>query len=192
MKLEDQLGGGLAEQALGGSGKKALAGAVHEAEAGVLVEGKDGDVDLAHDRTEQHGGFERAEALLAECGAEGVDLAHDFGESIIRTRRAAAHGVVPFAQGAEQVGERLQGEDNALADRDGAAEPYGSDEDTERPLDTAGETARPEEPESDGRAGEGCEDGEQDNAGFVAEARGLFVRLHGIVFTAETQRRRGF
>ncbi len=62
---EAEFAGGEAEQALGGAGEQAFAGAIDEAQFVFVVEGKNGDVDFFHDRAEQPGGFQRAEALLA-------------------------------------------------------------------------------------------------------------------------------
>ena len=53
----------MAEHALGRRGKQFLAGAVDKAERLVAVEGKDGDIDLLHNRAQKRGGLEGAEAL---------------------------------------------------------------------------------------------------------------------------------
>src|SRR6266849_7121030 len=63
---EAEFGGGKAEQALGGAGEEAFAGAIDEAQLVFVVEGENGDVDFFHNGAEEPGGFQRAEALLAQ------------------------------------------------------------------------------------------------------------------------------
>lgn len=51
--------------ALGRLGEKPFSGAIHQTQVLVAVESEDRDVDLLHHFAEQHGGFERAQSLLA-------------------------------------------------------------------------------------------------------------------------------
>ena len=74
------------------------------------------------------GRLERAEALLAQRLGERVDLDQDLAERIVAARAARADREVPLAQRREQVRQRLQREDDALAQRDGDARPEADDE----------------------------------------------------------------
>ena len=56
---------------------------------------------------------ERTRWRLQQIG-EGVDLGGQFAEGVAGACSAGAKGVVAFAQGGDDVGERLQGADQAL------------------------------------------------------------------------------
>ena len=99
--LQLQVACRLTEQALGGGGQQALAGAIHQAQTLVFIEGEDGHGDFAHHGAQQGGGLHGAEALFAERAAQGIDLAHDFAESVVGAGRAATHRKIPLAQRAQ-------------------------------------------------------------------------------------------
>ena len=124
-----------AEQALGALAEEPGAGPVDELQLLVLVEGEDGDVDFRHDFSQQRGRLERVEALMPQRFDQRVDLDQDFAERIAAARAPGANGEVSFTERGEQIGERLQGQDDAFAQREREAEAEGDDDDGERPLD---------------------------------------------------------
>ena len=93
------------------------------------IEGEHRDVDLLHDRAEERGGLDRAEALFVQRFGERVDLDQRGAEWIIRIGGAAANREVVLAKGGKQVGQRLQRHDDAGADGGGEAEQRAEDED---------------------------------------------------------------
>ena len=159
------------EQPLRGLRQQAGAGAVDELQLVILVEREDRDVDLRHDLAQQRRRFERVEALMPQRFDQGVDLDHDLAERVAAARAARPNGEVPLAERGEQVRERLQGQDDALAQREREAEAERDDEDGERPLDLRRVVAGPEEDERDERARQRRGERHQQDASVVAEAR---------------------
>ena len=147
--LESELLGVPAEQALGRLTEQPRAGAVDELELVLLVEREDRDVDLRHHLAKERGRFERVEPLMAQRLDQRVHLDHDFAERIAAAGAARADGEVPFAERSQQVRERLERQDDALAQREGEAQAEGDDDDGERPLDLGRVVAGPEEDERD-------------------------------------------
>jgi hypothetical protein len=165
--------GGLAEQHLLLFIQQALAAAIHQAQAAVLVEGEDGDIDLAHHRAQQRSRFQRAEALLAQRAAQRVDLAHHFAQRVVVAIRAAAHGKIALAQGAEQIGKRLQREDHALAQGQNAHQPHNHDAGGDGDLRSQLVATGPEKVQRTGRAWQRRDGSQQDNTIFVTDASRL-------------------
>ena len=155
---EAEIGGGFAKEAFGRLFEQALRGAVGEAERFAPVEGKDGDVDLGHDGAEERGGFDGAEALLAEDSSELVDLGVERFEWVFAVEPCVgADREVAFAHGGEEVGGGLQRAHDAPAHGTRKAEPEAEDQQRERPEDAFGIAALEEQDErhDDGRqAGE--------------------------------------
>ena len=81
----------------------------------VGIEREDGDVDLLHHRAQQRRGLDRAEPLLVQRFGELVDFDQHRAERIVGIGGAAADGEVVLAHGGEQVGQRLQRQDDAAA-----------------------------------------------------------------------------
>ena len=94
------------------------AGAVDELQLVLLVEGEDRDVDLRHHLAQERRRFERVEPLVAQRFDQRVDLDHDLAERIAAAGAARADREVPLAERGEQVRERLQRQDDALAQRE--------------------------------------------------------------------------
>ena len=109
--------------------QQARAGAVDELQLAVLVEGEDRDLDLRHDLAQQRRRFERVEPLVAQRLDQRVDLDHHLAERVAAAGAARADGEVPFAERGQQVREGLEGEDDALAQREREAEAEGRDDD---------------------------------------------------------------
>ena len=128
------------------------AGAVDELQLVLFVEGEHRDVDLGHHLAQQRRRLERVEALVAERLDERVDFDHDLAERIAAARAAGADREVAFAERGEQVRQRLERQDDALAQREREAEAEGDDEDGQRPLDLGRVVAGPEKDERDERA----------------------------------------
>jgi hypothetical protein len=131
---EPNLGGVPAEDALGGLAEEQLAGLVGEPELAFAVEGKNRDIDLLHHSAEERGGLERAEPLILEGAAEGVDLGQDFAERLIAPGAAGADGEVALAQRGEQVGHRLQRADDVILEGEREAQPASDCHQREGPL----------------------------------------------------------
>ena len=110
------------EQPLRRLAQEARAGAVDELELVILVEREHRDVDLRHDLAQQRRRLERVEPLVAQRLDQRVHLDHHFAERIAAARAAGANREVAFAQRGEQVRQRLQREDDALAQREREAE----------------------------------------------------------------------
>ncbi len=116
------------EKPLGWLAQEARAGAVHELQLVLFVEGENRDVDLGHHLSQERRRLERVEALVAERFDERVDLDHDLAERIAAAGAAGADREVPLAERGEQVRERLERQDDALAQRQREAEAEGDDE----------------------------------------------------------------
>src|SRR5690348_8663672 len=95
--LETKLRGSETQEAFAGAGEQTLARAVDEAQLALIVEGKDGYVELFHDRAQQTGGFHGAQPLRAKRLAQGVDFQHDLAERVVGAGLACAEGKVLFA-----------------------------------------------------------------------------------------------
>ena len=116
------------EQPLRRLAEQAGAGTVDELEDVMLVESEHRDFDLGHDLAQQGRRFERVEPLMAERLDQRVDLDHDLAERIAAARAAGPNREVTLAQRGEQVRERLQRQDDALAQREREAEAEADDE----------------------------------------------------------------
>src|SRR5450432_1246827 len=92
--------------------KQILARAVDQPQAPLGIEGENGNVDFRHDRPEQSGRFERAEALQSKRLAERIYFQHRLPESVVDPGAPGANRIVSFAQRGEQVRHRLQGADD--------------------------------------------------------------------------------
>ncbi len=79
-----------------GCEQQALARPVHELQPRLVVEGEHGHVHLLHDPVEQGGGLDRAQALLAQGLADGIDLQHDLAQGVDLVGQAGAQGEVPL------------------------------------------------------------------------------------------------
>ena len=149
--------------------------AVDEGQLPAFVEREHSHFDLRHHLAQQRRRLERIEALVPQRFDERVDFDHDFAERVAAARAARANGEVAFAKRGQQVGQRLKGQDDALAQRKREAETEGADEDGERPLDFRRVIARPEKDQRDERPRQrGCE-GHQEDAAIVTQPR--FPRL---------------
>ena len=137
----------------------------------LLVEGEHRDVDLRHHLAQQRRRLERVEPLVAQRLDQRVHLDHHLAERIAAAGAARADGEVPFAERREQVRERLQRQDDALAQREGEAEAEGDDEDRQRPLDLGRVVAGPEKDQRDRRPGQRRGERHQQDAAVVAQAR---------------------
>ena len=141
-----------AEQPLRWLRQQPRAGTVDELQLVILVEREDRDVDLRHDLAQQRRRFERVETLMPERFDERVDLDHDFAERVAAARAAGPDREVPFAERGKQVRQRLQRQDDALAQREREAQTEGDDEDGEGPLDLWRVVTGPEEDQRNGGA----------------------------------------
>ncbi len=101
----------------------------------LVIEGEDGHVDFRHDRAQESGRFERAQALLAQRFAQRVDFGHDFAQRVVGAGSAAADGIIALAQRCQKVGHGLQRKDDAAADGHRETGPERYDQDGQRPLD---------------------------------------------------------
>jgi hypothetical protein len=108
-------------------------------------EGEDSDVDLHHHGSEQRTRLERAQSLIVQRRREHVDFEHHGTERIVAAGATRADREVAFPQRGEKVGQRLERQDHALADAEGAAGPHADDEHGERPLDFRRVVAGPEQ-----------------------------------------------
>ena len=95
--------------------EQSLAGAVHEPELPLRIEGEHGHRDLLHHGAEQARRVERAQPLLAQRVGERVDLDQHLAERIVAPRAPRADREVLLAQRREEVRQRLEREDDALA-----------------------------------------------------------------------------
>ena len=80
-----------------------LAGAIQQSKAIGGVEREYGDIDFLHHFAQQGRCLQRAEPLLAQRLAEGVDFAHHFAECIGVPGAAGANGEVAFVESSEHV-----------------------------------------------------------------------------------------
>ena len=110
--------------------EEALGGRIDETKVSGLIESEDGRVELGDDPAEERGGLERAEALRLMHVGECVDFDGEIAEGIIAAGSAGAKGVVLFAQGGDNVGERLQ-RANDLIHEGGDGEEHSDDDDGE-------------------------------------------------------------
>ena len=152
-----------------GPGQQPLAGAVDDAQPPLGIEGEDRDGNLLHHRAQQRRGFERTQALLAQRVGQRVHLEEHFAERVVAPLTAGADREVLFAQGRQQVRQRLERVDDAVAQRHRDAPPQPDDEEREGPLDLGGEVAAPQQDERDGRAGQARAQGHQPDAAVVGE-----------------------
>ncbi len=121
--LEPELVGEAADQVRSFASEQPLAEAVDEHETPFAVEREDRDVDLGHDRAQQHRGFLRAEPLAAERLGQRVDLEHHLPERVVRDGAAGADREVVFTQGCQEIRDRLQRPDDSIAQRQRDTEP---------------------------------------------------------------------
>ncbi len=167
---EAQLRGASVQEARLGLSEQFFAEAVRELEEPRVVEREDGDVDLPHDLGQQGSGLEGSQALVPECRGESIDLQEHLAQRIVGARSPRADREVFLAHGGEQVGDRLQRDDDALAQRVGAAEPPENDERGERPAHLRRHRRAPEENESDEDGRQGGQQGVEQDAAVVREA----------------------
>jgi hypothetical protein len=135
------------EQPLRHLAEQLRARAVDEREVAVGVEREQRDVNLRHDLPEQCRRFESVEPLVAERLDQRVDFDHHLAERIAAARAAGADGEVAFAQRREQVRQRLQRQDDALAQREREAEAERDDDHCQGPLDLRRVVSGPQEDE---------------------------------------------
>src|SRR5216683_481721 len=166
---ESQFSGGEAEEAFRGAREEAFAGTIDEAQFVFVVEGENGHVDFFHNGAQERGGFEGAEALLAQRLAEGIDFDHDFAHGVVAASAAPAHGEIFFAHGGEEIGKSLQGKRDAMAHGNCKAEPQADDEQAQSPHGAGGIVAGPQENHGDERARQTGRHGQEQNMTFVAE-----------------------
>ena len=175
--VEVELGRAASQQALGRLAQQASAGAVHELELVVFIEGENRDIDLRHHLSQERRRLERVEALVAERFDERVDLDHDLAERVAAARAAGPNREVTLAERGKQVGERLERQDDALAERQRKTQAERDDEDAQRPLDLGREVACPQEDEGDECPRQRRGERHQQDAAVVAQAR-LAGRRH--------------
>ena len=132
---QPELVGGPSQKPLEGPRQQPLPGAVDDAQAAIGIEGEDRHGNLLHDRAQQRRGFERAQPLLAQRVGQRVHLDEHFAQRIVAPLPARADREVFLAQGRQQIRQRLQGVDDAVAQRDRDAPPEPDDEQGEGPLD---------------------------------------------------------
>ncbi len=114
---EPELVGVAAEEPLDRSRQQALAGAIHQPKPAIGIEREHGDRDFLHHRPQDRRGLERAEPLLAQRVGQRVHLDQDFAERVVLALPAGADGEVFLTQGREQIRERLERIDDAVAER---------------------------------------------------------------------------
>ncbi len=159
------------QEPLGWSVEEPGSGAVHELELLLFVEGENGNVDLRHHLPEKRRGLECVQPLVTQRVDERVHLDHHLAERISPTCAAGANREIPFAEGGKQVRQRLQREDDTLAQRERKAKADADDDGREGPLDLRGVVTRPEEEQGDPRPGQRrCQRHEQDTP-IVADTR---------------------
>ena len=71
------------------------------------------------DAREKGRGLKRAHALLLEQVSKRIDLAGEFAKRIVHAGSAGAEGVITFAQGRDDVGERLERANHGFDERRG-------------------------------------------------------------------------
>ena len=145
--LEPELVGEAAEQIRSFASEQPLAVAVDEHQPPFAVEGEDRDVDLGHDRAQQRRGFLRAEPLAAQRLGQRVDLEHHLPERVVGDGAAGADREVVFAQGGEQIRDRLQWPDDPIAQRQRDTEPQPGQHDGDGHPDEQRVLAEPEQHE---------------------------------------------
>ena len=106
--LQPEIARAATEEFIHRKAEQILARAIHQPQPAVRIEGKDRDVDLGHDRAEQGGRFERAEALGAQGFAERIDFQQNFTQGVVNARASSTNRIIAFAQGGEQVRHGLQ------------------------------------------------------------------------------------
>ena len=135
---EIQLLGAASEQPLRRLAQKPRPGAVDELQLVFLVEREHRHVDLRHHLPQQRRRLEGVQPLMAQRLDERVHLDHHLAERVAAARAAGPDGKIPLAEGRQQVGESLERQHDALAQRKREAEAERRDEDRERPLDLGG------------------------------------------------------
>src|SRR5690606_9880721 len=98
---------------LRGFGEEELTSVIGESQFSLTVEGEDRDFDFFHDRAEQRGGFEGAQALFLKRATERIDLGHRVAEGFVATSIAGADGKISLAQCGKKIGHGLQRPDHA-------------------------------------------------------------------------------
>src|SRR5947209_1920923 len=181
------------EQALRGLDQQALSRAVDEPQTFFSVEREDRDVNFLHHSPEQGGRFKRSEPLLAQRGAESVDLQHDLAHGVFAACAPGTDGKVTLAQRGKQIRQRLKGVNDALAQGEGAAQPDAHDHEGECPLDLAEVFASPEQEDRNQHTGKAREEGHRRLAYVPLKTRqGLLDQITFNFFEAQIfQSRRG-
>ena len=106
--FEAECAGGVAEAAGMGETQQLDPGVVDQLEKIFAVEGKERRVHDLKDAGQQSRGFKRAHALLLQQIGQCVDLRGQFRKRVLRAGAAGAERVIAFAQGGDDIGERLQ------------------------------------------------------------------------------------
>ena len=70
-----------------GLGQQSFACAINKSQALFAIKSKDGDVNFGHHRSQQRGGFHRAESLFAQRLAQVVYFQHHFAERVAQSAR---------------------------------------------------------------------------------------------------------
>jgi hypothetical protein len=107
--------GGATEQLFQRAGQKPLAGPVHELQPLRFVEGEHRHLDLSHHRAHQGRGLERAESLVAQGLAQGVDFPHQFTQHVVTPRTPGADREILFTQSRQEVRGRLERTNDSFA-----------------------------------------------------------------------------
>ena len=134
--------------------------------------------NLLHHRAQQRGRFERSEALLAKRFGQRVHLDQHLAERVVFTLTARADREVLLTQRREQVRQRLQRVDDAIAQRRRHAPPEADDEERERPLHLRREVAAPQQNQRDAGAGQAGQERHQQDAAVVGQPA-LEAPAHG-------------
>ncbi len=145
--LQSQVARRLPDQLLGRPPQQSRPATVGRLEGSGFIEREGGHVDLFHDLREQGGGLHGVQSLAAQRLAQRVDFDHGEPEGVIAPVLTGPNGVVPFVQGGEHVGHRLQRADDSMSEHEGESHPRRGDHDGEGPLHPRREVAVPQQQE---------------------------------------------
>ena len=159
---------GPAQQAARGKAEEAFAAPVHQPEPGFAVEGEHRGVDLRHHRAEEGSRLHGPEPLGPQGLGQQVGFEIGQAKIVIGIGPAGAEGVVALPQGAQHVGERLQGPDEPVVE-DREPEQQGARPATTVPVQRTrpGMVPGPEQHQRDDDRREGGRQGDEEDAARV-------------------------
>ena len=166
---QGQLRGEPAEDSGLGLSEQPLSGAVCQAEPALLIEGEDRDVDLGHDAAQQRRRLERAQPLSPEGVGKRVDLQQRLAESVVRPPAARPDREVPLPHRGEEIGDRLERQNDAVPEAVREPEPEEDDRRGQSPAESRGEASRPQERQGHDQSGQRGREREQEDPPLVGQ-----------------------